>query len=120
MNYNIKGTNLAITPELRAYVEKKLGSADKFVNGDTTAHADVELEHSPLRDGGQYRAEFNLSAGGGLYRAEEWGSQMHEAIDLVINALIAELRRTKKKHLKLVRHGAARIKDFIRGFTDRF
>lgn len=120
INHNIKGTNVTITPELRGYVEKKLGAAEKFLSGDTTAHADVELEYSQLRNGGKYRSEFNLSARGGLYRAEEWGSSLHEAIDLTVGALINELRRTKKKHLHLVRRGAGVIKDMMRGLRDRF
>jgi len=120
MNHNLKGTGLQITDELRGYVEKRLTGADKFITGDSTAHADVELEFSQVRDGGKYRAEFNLSAGGALYRAEEWGSTMHEAIDISVAALINELRRTKKKHQHLVRRGASAIKDMVRGFRDRF
>lgn len=120
LNHNIKGTALAVTDELRSYVEKRLGSAEKFLAGDSTAHANVELEYSQLRDGPKYRAEFTLSAKGEVYRAEEWGTTMHEAIDLAANRLVAELRRTKKKHLALVRRGGVVIKDAIRGFRDRF
>ena len=120
MNYNIKGTGISITLELREYAEKKLGSTDKFVRGNPTAHADVELEFSPLRDGGKYRAEFTVSASGALYRAESWGSTMHEAIDLAVNELVKELRRSKSKHMRLMRRGGALIKDIIRDFRDRF
>jgi ribosomal subunit interface protein len=120
MNHNIKGTGLAVTDELRGYVEKRLAGADKFVGSDSTAHADVELEYAQVRDGGKYRAEFNLVVGGGLYRAEEWGSTMHEAIDLSVAVLENELRKTKKKHQHLVRRGGAAIKDAIRGLRDRF
>lgn len=120
INYNIKGTGLAITDELRSYVEKNLGSVEKFLAGDSTAHADVELEHAPLNDNGKYRAEFTLSSGGEVYRSEEWGSIMHEAIDLAAAQLAKELRRSKKKHLALVRRGGAAIKDAIRGLRGRF
>ncbi|MBP9710699.1 MAG: ribosome-associated translation inhibitor RaiA [Candidatus Pacebacteria bacterium] len=120
MNHNIKGTGLQITDELRGYVEKRLLVADKFVGKDSTAHADVELEFAQVRDGGKYRAEFNLALGGGLYRAEQWGHSMHEAIDLAIAVLENELRKTKKKHQHLVRRGAGAIKDMVRGLRDRF
>ena len=116
MNYNIKGTGLAISPELREYTEKKLASADKFLMGDSVAHANVELEFSQLRDGGKYKAEFTVSASGASYRAEHWGTSMHEAIDIAIGELLKELRREKQKHIHLVRRGAAKIKDMIRGF----
>lgn len=120
MNHNIKGTGLSVSDELRSYVEKKLAAGDKLVGQDSTAHADVELEYSQNRDGGKYRAEFNLLVSGELYRVDEWGTTMHEAIDLAVAALQQELRRTKKKHLHLVRRGGAAIKDAIRGFRNRF
>ncbi len=120
VNYNIKGKELPITDELRGYVEKKLGATEKFLQGDTTAHVDVECEYSVMRDGDKYRAEFTVSASHGLYRADEWGTTMHAAVDLAIEALIKELRRNKNKHMRLVRRGGAAIKDMIRGLQDRF
>jgi ribosomal subunit interface protein len=120
MNYNIKGTGVSVTDELRAYVEKKLAHTDKFLGGDPAARADVEFEHAPLRDGGKYRAEFMVPASGSVYRAERWGETLHEAIDLATGELVKEMRRTKKKQLHLVRRGGARIKDFVRGLRDRF
>lgn len=116
MNHNIKGTEVSITPELRSYVEKKLLQAEKFTNGDSTTHVDVELEYSQVRDSNKYRAEFTLSRGAEVYRAEEWGESLHGAIDGAANVLEKELRRTKRKRLHLVRHSAAKVKDYLRGF----
>lgn len=119
-----------MTPELREYLEKRLVQTEKFVGEDSTAHADVEFEYNFNRDpssakategkGGKYRAEFTLSVGGVLYRAEEWGETLHEAIDVAVTELIKELRRNKRKHLRLMRRGGAIIKDAIRGFRNRF
>lgn len=120
VNHNLKGTGLHVTDELRSYVEKKLGSAEKFLQGDSTAHADVELEFAPLRDGPKYRAEFTLSAEGAVYRAEAWGGALHEAVDLASDQLLREVHRNKKKRLALVRRGGAMIKDALRGLRDRF
>jgi putative sigma-54 modulation protein len=120
MNYNLKGTGLQVTEEIRNYLEKKLSGADKFVAGDTSAHADVELEYAPLRDGPKYRAELTVSAASGLFRAESTGGSMHEAIDVAVATLERELRKTKKRRLHLVRRGGAAIKDAIRGLRDRF
>jgi putative sigma-54 modulation protein len=120
MNYNIKGTEVAITPELREYVERRLAShVDKFLARDTTAHADVELQYEAVRDGGRYRAEFTVSAGGELYRAQEWGTAMHEAIDLAISRLSGELARNKKKRLHVLRHSAVKVKEFLRGWRTK-
>ena len=130
INYNIKGTGVPVTDELRSYVEKKLAAAEKFLQGDSTAHTDVEFEFDPRRDpssakategkGGKYRAEFTVSSGGSVYRAEEWGTTLHEAIDVAQNELLKELRRTKRKNLHLMRRGGAIIKDVMRGLRDRF
>lgn len=120
MNYNIKGTELAITSELRSYVEKRLAQTDKFLQHDPSAHTDVELEYAHARDGSKYRAEFTTAAAGALYRKDAWGSTMHEAIDLAIGGLTQELRQHKKKRLHFVRRGAAIAKDVLRGLRDRF
>ena len=45
---------------------------------------------------------------------------MHEAIDVAVVALVKDLRRNKSKHMRMMRHGAKQIKDFVRGFRDRF
>ena len=119
LNYNIKGTGLEVTPELRAYVERGLGHAEKFVQGDSTAHVDIELEYQELRHGEHYRAEFTFSIGGEVYRAEKWAGSMHAAIDMGADDLARELRRTKRKRLHFVRRGAARIKDFVRGWRTK-
>lgn len=120
MQYNVKGTNVQITPELRVYLESRLTRhADKFLKSGASARADVELEHAPLRDGGTYRCEFNVSASGALHRADAWGSTLHEAIDLAADELARELRRTKKRRLHSLRRGAMRIKEYLRGWRDR-
>ena len=120
MKYNIKGTELSITPELRDYVEKRLdGHADKFLAHDPSAIANVELEYAPVRDGGRYRAEFTVSAAQALYRSEAWGSTMHEAIDLAIADLFRELRSAKSKRQHVLRHSALKVKEFLRGWRNK-
>ena len=119
MHYNIKGTGLEVSAELREYAEKRLTATDKFLRDDPTAHAAVELERQPLRDGKHYRAEFTLSARGATYRAEEWGDTMHEAIDLAMGELLGELRQTKKKKLRLFRHAGSRVKEYLRGWRNK-
>ena len=119
MNYNIKGTGLAITDELRGYLEKKLEHAGKFLEGDSTALTMVELEHAPLNDGGKYRAELITEASGKTFRASQWGGTMHEAIDLAAGELTGELRRSKKQKLKVFRHSAVRVKEFLRGWRNK-
>ena len=119
LNYNIKGTGVDVSDELRSYAEKKLQHAEKFLQNDSSARASIELEHQALRDGDKYRAEFTVFASGAVYRAESWSESMHAAIDLAIGELVNELGRNKKKRLHILRRGAARIKDYIRGWPRR-
>ena len=116
LNYNIKGTGLDISDELRGYAEKRLAHIEKFLQNDPSTLITVELEHQAGRDGERNRAEFTVQASGSAYRAERWGETVHSAIDLAIGELVNELGRNKKKRLHLVRRSAAKVKDYLRGW----
>lgn len=122
MRYNIQGTGVAITPENRAYVEKKLGSLDKFVKDLGAARVDVELKFKPLWDGQKYYAEFMLHEPGlpGPLRAEARGEGMHEAIDIASAELFRGLTQAKKKRLQIFRRSAVKVKEYLRGWRDKF
>ncbi len=114
--YNIKGTALDITPELREYVEKKLDNLDTMFAHDDAVRTDVELEF--LRGEAQtYRAEFMLHAAhlAEPLRTEVTGRTLHEAIDGATSELVREAGRTKKKKIHVLRRGAAKVKEFLRG-----
>ncbi|MDQ5955582.1 MAG: Ribosome-associated translation inhibitor RaiA, partial [Patescibacteria group bacterium] len=51
LNYNIKGTGLGVSDEIRAYVEKRLAHVEKFVGSDPSAHLDVELHFQASEEG---------------------------------------------------------------------
>ncbi len=121
MNYNLKGTNLSITPEIREYLEKKLASLDKVVDERDAARADVELEYMQGEEK-TYRAEVMLGEPHMRLslRAEARGVALHEAIDLAVGDILGELTRAKKKRRHMLRRGAGKVKDILRGFRDRF
>ena len=120
INYNVKGTGVSITDELRGYIEKKLAHIEKFVASDTGAHGDIELQYAEGERGKKYRAEFMVMHSGATYRANERGDTMHEAIDIAIGELTGELARSKKKRLHALRRGASIAKDVLRGLRNRF
>ncbi|HVZ75908.1 MAG TPA: ribosome-associated translation inhibitor RaiA [Candidatus Paceibacterota bacterium] len=117
MNYNIKGTGLEVSDEIRLYVERKLSGLDKLVRDADSARADVEVEYSVGQEK-KYRAEVMLHSPklAQPLRAEARGDALHEAIDLVEGELFHELARQKKKRMHLIRRGAGKIKDILRGF----
>jgi len=120
MLYNIKGTNLQVTDANRSYVEKRLRQLDKYFGRKSGVRTDVEL-HYKKDEEKQFRAEGTLHDHGleGDFRAEANGETLHEAIDIMVRELNIELSRAKKRLIHDKRKGAARFKDFIRGFTDR-
>ena len=119
MNYNIKGTGVALTDEIRTYLEKKLAHVEKFVQNPSAARADVELEYLPS-EAKMYRAEVTVHEPSlkQPLRAEAMGGTLYEAIDKVEGDLASELTRTKKKKLQNFRHSAVRVKEFLRGWRD--
>jgi ribosomal subunit interface protein len=116
LNYNIKGTGVEVSDEIRLYVEKNLAHVEKFLQDDPSAHVDVEIKHLPEGRSGKYCAEFTVAAGGTVYRAEHWGGGLHEAIDLAREELMAELRKAKQKRVHLLRRSAGRVKEYLRGW----
>ena len=121
MQYNLKATGLNITEGNRVYVEKKLQALDKLLRNKSGARLDIELEF--LKDEERmYRAEGTLHDHGldGDFRGEARGASLHESIDLMMHEVHAEVIRAKKKHLHFVRQGAAKAKDILRGFRERF
>ena len=122
MRYNIKGTGVPVTPENRSYVEKKLSSLDKFVGDLAAARMDVELKYMPLWDGKKYSAEFMFYEPGlpKPLRAEARGDALHEAIDIASAELFRNLTQTKKKKLQVFRRSAVKVKEYLRGWRDKF
>ena len=122
MRYNIKGTGIEVTTENRAYVEKKLASLDKFVGDLSAARADVELKFKPLWDGHKYSAEFMYHEPGipASLRAEARGTTLYEAIDLASAELFRELTKTKRKKIDVFRRSAVKVKEYLRGWRDKF
>jgi ribosomal subunit interface protein len=121
MLYNIKGTTLHITDANRSYVEKRIQALDKYFGRKSGVRIDIELEF--MRDEAKmYRAEGTLHDHGfeGDVRAEATGDTLHEAIDIMVNTLNADLSRSKKKMIDEKRKGGLMFKNIIRGFTDRF
>ena len=122
MRYNIKGTDIQITPENRAYVEKRLASLDKFVGNLEASRTDVELKFEALRDGQRYYAELMLHEPGlpKVLRAEARGDALYEAIDIAAAELFRNLTQTKRKRLNVFRRSAVKAKEYLRGWRDRF
>lgn len=115
MHYNIKGTNLAISSEIRSYIEKRLPTIEKYVH-DADVRVDIELEY--LKDEAKmYRTELMFhNALAAPVRSEARGAALHESIDIALGDLSRELSQDKKKRRSIFRRGAAKVKAALRGW----
>ena len=119
MKTTIKGTNISLTPAISEYVEKRLLSLDRFLGAEkdtALCHIEVGKTTQHHKHGDVFRAEMNLSVfGKSIYSASE-EEDLYEAIDAVKNEMQRQLTQGKEKKFKLIRRGAQRIKNMIKGF----
>jgi putative sigma-54 modulation protein len=112
----LKGTQLDLTPALKAYAEEKLQTADKFLSSYDDVRAEVELEHTTRhhQSGPIFRAEITLHAAGLNLRAEALDEDLYAAIDRIRDEIVEEIRRSKTKEETLIRRGGRMFKDVIK------
>ena len=118
MNIQIQASHIALTPDIEPYLLKRLAKADKFLENEKgTAAARVELSKTTAhhRTGDVFRAEINLELKGKSLFAFAEADDMKKAIDLMQAEIIREIVSFKGKRQSLVRRGAERIKNIIRG-----
>lgn len=109
MKISIKGTNLALTEELKQYVEEKIGNLDKYIQGVLEAKVELERERKH-HTGSVFRSEAMMIIGGKVLRADANGSDIYEALDLVIPKLKEQISKFKSKRETMARRGARSAK----------
>lgn len=118
MKYTIKATDIELSNDLRAYVEKKLASLDKFVKryGDVVeAHVEVGRTSRHHKTGNVFRVEINMHIPGAKLYAESLGKTVQEAMDAVKDEMSRELERKKEKEVDSVRRGGQKVKKILNG-----
>ena len=111
MNYNIKGTDVVVTDELRTYVEKKLATLDKLAGRDS-ARVDVVVAYLESEEK-QYWAEMNLHDAGEPLHAESRAATLYGAVDATASELAKELTEAKTRRKTQARHDAVKGKEML-------
>ncbi len=107
MEINLKATNTTITPAIREMVDEKLSSIEKFLKPEDTVHVEVEVDK--LKDEGEvHRVEIRIQPR--AHFAEATGSDLYEALDLVMPKIREQLTREKDKRISLRRKLGALFK----------
>ncbi len=101
MQINIKGTKLTLTPSLRTYIERKLGTLTRFLKQLETAGVEMKVEIARTtrhhRHGEVFMAEVNLPLPGRTLRAAEYSADARMAVDAVREKLQLEIEKYKAK-----------------------
>ena len=101
MKIIIRGANIDLTPSIKAFVEEKVGSVEKFINPSDIelAEARVEVGKSSQhhKTGPVFYAEINLKIGSKLLRAVVEHEDLHTAVDFARNEVEAQLKKEKQK-----------------------
>lgn len=122
MNINIKATNITLTPDIRAYLDKRMSSVTDFVDKHAPAAVcDIEIGKTTTgqRHGDIFRAEINIEMDGQFFRATTEEESVNAAIDKVKKEILRELRRNKRKEIHLLRRGGAKLKGITQTFSVR-
>lgn len=117
MEIIIKSTNIKLTDSINGYINKRLGYLDKLISDeDTSVLCNVEVgktsEHH--QSGDIFRSEINLHIAGQDFRAVSEARTLFTAIDETKDQMQKELRRYKRKRIRLIRRGGAKIKELLR------
>lgn len=111
MNITLQGTNLAITDDLRAYVDEKMQDAFRSF-GDMNLEPvevaiELELTTQHHRKSEQlFRAEANVTVPGRLIRAEASSHNLYQAIVQMKHTLTREIRTWRERLIDESREGA--------------
>lgn len=119
MKTDIKVTGFDLTPAISDYVAEKMVQIDKFIDpSDESAMAQVEIGKTTAhhKQGDVFRAEINIRLSGRTVRAVEELDDLYAALDKVKDDLVRQITSGSAKKQTLLRRGARKFKDFIRGF----
>jgi ribosomal subunit interface protein len=117
MKINIKATAIELTPAITKYVEKKIGSLDKYIrNEDAVAQVEVGRTTQHHNKGDVFKAEVHVTGAGlDVYAAVE-KEDLYVGIDAVKDEIVRNVLGKKEKET-MARRGARYVKDVIKGLN---
>ncbi|MHB8644167.1 MAG: ribosome hibernation-promoting factor, HPF/YfiA family [Thermomicrobiales bacterium] len=96
MELHVKAHQIALSSDLQAYIDRKLGRLDRFL--DRVTDAKLELREEQRRTGGVHHiAQLTIATNFALLRAEEDAAEMHAAIDAVATKMERQITRYRSK-----------------------
>ncbi|MDP3661571.1 MAG: HPF/RaiA family ribosome-associated protein [bacterium] len=117
-SFNIKATNMALSSELREYVERRFLSLSGIVAmSEPTLKVQIEVGRTTRHhDGDVFRAEFNLRSRHGNFRAVAERPTIYAAIDDARDELETGFGRAKGMRISFLRRSRRAMKEMLRGW----
>lgn len=107
MKIILQAKNIDLTPGLKVFVDKKVGSISKLISDHKEGLAEARVEvGKPSRHhhkGFVFYAEINLKIGSALLRAIEEHLDLHTAIDRARDKIERQLRKFKEAKISVRR-----------------
>lgn len=108
----ISATSGEVDKDIKKYVEKKIGKLDSYMprHARKSAHAEVKLKESKVKNLKQSTAEVILFVPGEQLQAKETTLNMYAAIDIVEEKMKSQLKKYKELHKNSARENGGRIR----------
>jgi putative sigma-54 modulation protein len=104
MQLQVKGRNVEVSEQMRAYAEEKLGKLERQLNGLARVELELTVERNPSIAENNV-AEATIWTKGPVLRARETSPDMKASIDQLVDKLERQVTRYKEKRR---RHGGRR------------
>ncbi len=101
MRLQVKGKNVEVSDQIRAYAEEKLGRLDRHLNDPTRVELELAVERNPSISENNV-AEATIWTKGPVLRAREASADMKASIDQLVDKLERQVTRYREKQR---RHG---------------
>lgn len=112
MQIDVYAKNIELTPAIRSFVEEKVGSLARFLEGSSEnlqARVEVGKPSRHHKSGQVFYAEINLKIGGHLLRAQAEHFDLYVAVDQVRDEAERQIKKFKGKLADKVRRGKVRV-----------
>jgi putative sigma-54 modulation protein len=92
----VKGKNVEVSEQIRAYAEEKLGKLERHLNGPTRVELELAVERNPSISANNV-AEATIWTKGPVLRAREASTDMKASIDQLADKLERQVTRYRER-----------------------
>jgi len=100
MQLIIKGKNMQVSESLKKYVDKKIGTLDRYLPTIAEGRVELSLQQAKSTQDRQV-VQVTLRSNNTILRAEESSADIFAAIDAVRDKLQRQIKRYKEKRIRI-------------------